>query len=481
MGARGDGATAAPGPVVNVRAGDNLQAALDRARPGDTLLLEAGATFRGTFNLPRKDGDAFITVRTSAPDKQLPAPGERIDPARHAALLPKLVSASRGAAALVATGGAHHFRFVCVEFGPVPGGENNIVVVGTGLERSAEELPHHIEFDRVYVHGDPAAVQRRGVALNGRAVKITNSHFSDIKRKGDESQAIAGWGGDGPFEITNNYIEAGGEGVLFGGSAAVLKIVPADIVVRDNHFNKPLAWRAEGWLVKNHFELKNARRVAVDHNLMTNNWGGGQDGTAVLFTVRDEEGVAPQATVEDVFFVNNTVRGAGGALNLLGAEGRGGHRLTIRNNLFDDIDDRKWGGRGQFMTVAQWDGLTVENNTIITTGNITSAYGKPTPGFVFRNNVVRWNDYGFHGADVGVGLRALDTFFPGAVVSHNAVVGGSPEHFRQRNLYPATLADLRFVDAAAGDYRPSADSPLRRAGWQGRDIGANPDERVPAV
>src|SRR5207248_10525741 len=47
--------------------------------------------------------------------------------------------------------------------------------------------------------------QRRGIAANGRAIRIVNSYFSDIKRKGDESQAICGWGGDGPFERSEEH------------------------------------------------------------------------------------------------------------------------------------------------------------------------------------------------------------------------------------------------------------------------------------
>ncbi|MCA1558400.1 MAG: hypothetical protein LC731_07670, partial [Acidobacteria bacterium] len=282
----------AAGSSIVVRAGDNLQAALDDARPGDTITLEAGATFRGTFRLPKKSGAQFITVRSSTRDSELPQAGERLDPKRHASFLPKIVSGSNDSPAILATDGAHHFRFIAVEFGPVPGGQGNIIQLGTGEESRLEDLPHDLEFDRVWVHGHPTEGQRRGISLNARAVRVINSYFSDIKRKGDESQALCGWGGDGPFEITNNYIEAAAEGVLFGGAAPRLRIVPANITVRGNHFNKPLNWRSEGWLVKNHFELKNARNVVVDSNLMTNNWGSGQDGTAVLFTVRAEEGAA---------------------------------------------------------------------------------------------------------------------------------------------------------------------------------------------
>src|ERR1700732_563168 len=49
--------TPAPGKSHLVKAGDNLQDALDKASCGDTLRLEAGATFTGVLRLPQKHCD----------------------------------------------------------------------------------------------------------------------------------------------------------------------------------------------------------------------------------------------------------------------------------------------------------------------------------------------------------------------------------------------------------------------------------------
>src|SRR4051812_41727904 len=46
--------TPAPGQVRLVKGSDSLQDAIDRSRCGDTLKLEAGATFQGLFRLPDK-------------------------------------------------------------------------------------------------------------------------------------------------------------------------------------------------------------------------------------------------------------------------------------------------------------------------------------------------------------------------------------------------------------------------------------------
>ncbi|MBC7909698.1 MAG: right-handed parallel beta-helix repeat-containing protein [Pyrinomonadaceae bacterium] len=461
------------GNTITVKAKGDVQAALERARPGDTILLEAGATFRGALNLPNKSGNDYITIRSSAPDSQLPAANERIDPARYGSVLPKIVSDTPGESAVTATNGAHHYRFIAVEFGPTPKGAGNIITLGTTDEKSFEALPHHIEFDRVYIHGHPTEGQRRGIALNGRSLRVINSHFAEIKRKGEESQAMAGWAGDGPFEIINNYIEAASEGVLFGGANSPLQVTPTDIVVRGNHFNKPLHWRDDRWVVKNHLELKNARKVIIDRNLMTNNWASGQTGTALVFTSASDSGA--HARVEDVEVTNNIVRGAGGALNLHGGESQGGHRLTIRNNVFEDINGQKWGGDGQFLKAAVWDGLVIENNTIQTTGAITIAHGGPITGFVFRHNIIAQNAYGFFGDGRSPGQDSIDTFFPRGRVTYNAIIGGEAHTYRDRNVYPVSFKQLKFVNMEGGDFRLQSESMLKKAGTNGADIGANLD------
>jgi hypothetical protein len=129
--------------------------------------------------------------------------------------------------------------------------------------------------------------------------------------------------------------------------------VPADIVVTGNHIAKPLRWRTgtpgaevTAWTVKNLFELKNARRVLVDGNLLENNWLAAQNGFAVLFTVRNQDGRAPWSVVEDVTFSNNVVRHVGAGVNILGRDdihpSQQTRRIAISGNLFDDVGG-PWG------------------------------------------------------------------------------------------------------------------------------------------
>ena len=74
--------TPAPGAVHVVKSGGNLQAALDSAKCGDTISLEAGGTFSGKVVLRAKncDDNHWIIVRTSAPDSALPPEGSRSRP-----------------------------------------------------------------------------------------------------------------------------------------------------------------------------------------------------------------------------------------------------------------------------------------------------------------------------------------------------------------------------------------------------------------
>ncbi len=90
-------------------------------------------------------------------------------------------------------------------------------------------------------------------------------------------------------------------------------------------------------MVKNLFELKSARRVTVRNNVFEHNWTDAQNGYAILFTVRNDEGGSPWSVVEDVLFERNIVRDVENGINVLGYDsyqpsGRT-TRVTIRHNL----------------------------------------------------------------------------------------------------------------------------------------------------
>ncbi|HKS28529.1 MAG TPA: right-handed parallel beta-helix repeat-containing protein [Pyrinomonadaceae bacterium] len=466
--------------TITVRAGDDLQRAINDARPGDTIYIEAGAVFTGPFTLPRKSGDAFVTIRTLAPDASLPAANQRVSPS-YAVAMPKLVSPGQGQPALETEAGAHHYRLLGLEIKPVNSSALVYDLVRLGgdhqVQKSLSQVANNLVIDRCYIHGDPAGSLKRGIALNSASTEIINSYISEFKVRGQEAQAIMGWNGPGPFKIVNNYLEGAGENVMFGGAdPGIPNLVPSDIEIRRNHFSKPVSWRG-AFTVKNLFELKNAQRVTVDSNLFEYNWADAQEGVAILFTVRNQDGTAPWSVVQDVTFTNNIVRHSSSGLYILGKDNNQPsqqvRKVTVRNNLFEDINGGKWGGRGFFMLITESADVVIENNTILQTANITGAYGQPTTGFVFRNNIVMQNEYGLHGDNRSPGTDALDFYFPRSVFSNNAIVGGDASQYRGRNMFPVSLKQIKFVNPEAGDYRLSPESPLRRAGAGGADIGAN--------
>src|SRR4029077_6483187 len=193
--------------------GENLQAALDRAVPGDQVVLDAGATFTGNFVLRNKAGAGQIVVRTSAvgalPEGMRAGPSD----AQHMA---RLVSPSFDGA-VDAAPGAHDWRFIGIEFTVSPGVTENtgVVELGSGSEITRSQLPREIVIDRCWIHGNSSQNDRRGVALNGIAEAVIDSTVSDFHEVGRDAQAIAGWNGAGPFKIANNELDASGENVMF--------------------------------------------------------------------------------------------------------------------------------------------------------------------------------------------------------------------------------------------------------------------------
>ena len=226
--------------------------------------------------------------------------------------------------------------------------------------------------------------QKRGIALNSASTTVVGSYISDIKSKTQDAQAIAGWSGPGPFLIENNYLEASGENFMLGGATpASSGLIPSDVVFRKNHVTRPAAWRDQGWVVKNLFELKNARRVLVEANLFETHWAGAQPGYAIVLTPRGERGAAPWAVVEDVTFRYNVIRNVAAVFNLLARDDAGpsgsAQRIRIADNLIHGVDRQVWGGNGTFLQVGEGPSeLIVEHNTIIQTGNIITAYGGST-------------------------------------------------------------------------------------------------------
>jgi Carbohydrate binding module (family 6) len=488
--------------TIPVPAGGNLQAAIDAAKPGDVIELAAGATFDGPFKLRAKAGmsaTSRITIR-SVLSSGLPAAGVRITPA--AAPLLANIRATTAGPAMRTEPGAAYWTLMFLEFmqSASNGSVSLVELGGAGTSQSTlASVPHHLVVDRCYLHGNPSYGQRRGLALNSGNTSVINSYFSDFKGVLQDTQAICGWNGPGPFLIENNHLEAAGENIMFGGNdPAIPNLIPTNIKIRRNLITKPTAWMTQSWTVKNLMEFKNAKDVVIEGNTIENNWAAGQQGYSIVLTPRNQNNTAPWVIVKNVVIQNNVIRHVAAAFNILGYDDISTSQQTqdilIRNNLIYDVNTR-WQTAGSpangrlAIIGAGPKNIVFDHNTVDNNGSSTLYfYGGKTPtgvritGFELTNNLLRMSTYGVFGDKIGQGTVAFNYYTPSAIVQRNTLAGASAKLYPVGNDFPTVaqwLAD--FINVGAADYRLKATSLSNNAGTDGKDLGVDYTELLAAL
>jgi hypothetical protein len=467
-----------PAASVTVTAGSNLQAAFNQARSGDIITLAAGATFTGHYTLAPNSG-ATITIQSSGA-ANLPA-GQRVSPGQ-ANQMAKLVTPDNNQVLRIPSG-ANNYKIAGIEFTENPGVYvEDLVQAASGGETSAGQLPHDLGFDRCYIHGNPQSGGKRGLALNSGKATIENSYFADFISDWQDTQAIAGWNGTGPYLIQNNHLESGTEIVAFGGApTSMIGVVPSNITIQNNEFFKPTRYYAgasdyAGFRVwaKNHIELKNAQHVLIQNNTFTNNFEqADQLGFAMVFSVRDEGGQVAWATINDVTVQNNVFDHTGDGVLFMGHDGDGGGsagNFTLRNNLWTHMGE--FGGDGRMYEILNdVRGITIDHDTAFPTGWLMVFAQGASSGVRVTNSI--YNSAGNIAADGGIqSERALAAYDPDGAFTNNALIGGTPSYYTgahfANNVFPASLAAVQF---APGSYSLASSSPYRGLATDGADLG----------
>lgn len=525
--------TPAPGSTISVNAGGDLQTALNDANCGDTITLQAGAVFAGRFDLPAKscDDQHWIIIRTSSPDSALPAEGTRINPCyagvsslpgRPAFTCPVLKNVMAQILYTVPgvpgpfqfLTGANHYRFIGLEI------TRALPTVHIWNLVSAVDTADQIIFDRVWIHGTATDETKGGIHLSGITnAAVVDSYFSDlhcIALHGSCTDAQDVNGGDGtlpggPYKIDDNFLEASGQSIMFGGGPGTT--TPADIEIRYNHMFKPLTWQpgapgfvggytGDPFIVKNNFELKNAQRVLLEGNILENVWGGfTQHGFSVLLTPMTQNGVCDSCQVTDVTVRYNRISNVGGGFTIgngkgkVGGYAKAGERYSIHDVLVDNVSKDQYLGYGLFVLMTSTSPNEVLNNVSI---QHNTAFPDPTthvlslldsvaqmPGFVFANNlivsppspIVSAGDGKANCAVSDVPLTALQACFIGYEFAGNLFVGVFPKYppdkWPSGQFFTSTVDSVDFTDYAAGNYALAPSSPYVDEGTDGLNIGAD--------
>ena len=490
------------GHEIKVQSGDDLQSAIDAAQPGDTLVLDAGATFTGNFMLPPKAGDGWIYIESAAVDSLAPV-GKRV-PIASASHMAK-IQTRNSLPAIWLLPGASNYRFTGLEITPAAGAPRvyqlvNIDYLASQVEAQfhnfaknlapglfkGDAFPKNITIDRSYIHGSDTQDVRQGVVANGAGVAIIDSYISDIHDATLDSQGILAYRATGPIKIVDNFISSTTENILFGGAGGPTNpYVPADIEIRGNWLYKPLSWiplttGGRGrWAVKNELEFKNAQRVVVSGNILENNWQSAQNGTSVLLTPRvaqDQGG--PTAVVNDIDIENNVIKNVNVGFtiteydnNVKDGTWRGEtKRIRIANNLVllrDESDPAGFRPMGFSLGPTLQD-VVLQHNTVQKIRGAAcyasvwfdsdQAWKWPPPQsytsnlWILDNVLCRpptgdWGGQGTDGLTYYMGApRPLDKRFSGNVI----LAGDAIHSFPPKNNLASKVG---YVDAAGGNYQ----------------------------
>lgn len=248
--------TTASAATIHVPVGGNLQAAINTAKCGDVITLEAGATYTGNFNLGPKpvctgtDGD-YITITTNDPSgtpvhlTNYPRSDTPTTTAS-AARMPKAVTPNSYPAFWL-NGGMKYWRIKGLDITSVKGARAiRLIGFGEVIPADRSQYPDHIVIEQNWIHppeedGTPLTTANmhrsvdNGIYFEGTNTLIQHNDIGGfVGRYADSNQPmttagilITTWADN--VVIQNNYIRAWTYGFFFGGGSKGFATVTATV------------------------------------------------------------------------------------------------------------------------------------------------------------------------------------------------------------------------------------------------------------
>lgn len=489
--------------IRNVPAGNatSFQNAINAATCGDTIVLAAGSTYSGNFTIPSTSCSGWIEIISSA-QASLPPSGNRVGPT-NAANMPR-ISTPNSSPAIQFLPKSNHWRLIGLEittsFVTTSGQIYYLVAMGE-LASLLSNLPSYVIFDRCYVLGLSNTNIQHGIGMDGISAGIVDSYCDEIHDNGEDSQCFFAYNSAGPFLIQNNFIQAAGENIMFGGADPLItNLVPSDITILGNLFQKNLTWRGQAspynWVIKNLFELKNAQRLLLDGNVIQYTWAAGQNEALILRSL-NQSGNCTWCVVQDVTVTHNMIQHAGKGIVIANPDvgtilAQTTQNILVQNNVLNDISGANWGPgyQGWLFDIAidnsdapaPLQNIIIDHNTMFVDdqdmyiGDIGTV-----------QNLQITNDIFQHGSIGGVGAIGTTEGTPTLTSSYVSSyiwdkilfitpTGSSVGTYPSGTLW-STLAGVNFTSISgtapnySGNFQLMSNSAYRSAGTDGKDIG----------
>lgn len=368
------------------------------------------------------------------------------------------------------------------------------------------DQPDRIIFDRWYAHNravSPINVRRAFIA-NGKNLAFLHCYIENMFWLGQDSQAIISYNCEGPLAVLGSFLEGMAENFFIGGAdPAISGVNPSDIHFQYNTVYKRPEWNNQSGC-KNQLEAKKGKRVCFANNKLDGNYHQGQF-FAITLKATNQNGGDPTARLEDVttwgnVLINNYTgfyTPAGNSETPVSAKMA---RIECAHNLqykvpgaFGDVgcppdrnslrligffNDSHVGGGG-------YPDIYTHHNSISCIQSLANdlvaiadwPYTANWVNFAFKSNVTDAASlFGpVYASNVGANLAALGIIGdweyatnggPNTGAQYAAALLASPHN--NKAIVPASIfvdpyTDLRLVDG----------SPLKLAGYDGLDIGAN--------